>query len=612
MKINKVNIENFKNHDSSELELSKVNVIIGGNGEGKSGIIDAIGLCIGKQLKKPVSDYIKNGKDESKCEIEVLIDGKTKNTRKIIKSSGTCTGELMSTNALLKQIGTNVETARTLTDSWFFVNDADEKTKRSVLSSTLIPILDKENILSAIAKHITEDKKTMHENFINQNFEKASDAKKTQLEMLYKIAFDDRRSKKKEIESVRLKIKDLESKISVYKKSDIDIDSEAVKRTSDHAKLQKSLEYEKKDLDEYDRNIKNYDTKVKELKQSESELTESLKSSTSKEELDALIEKENVLSSQIRGIDANLKLLNNANSDDVKCPYFDSCRYDNVINDIEEAKNNLKKNKSDKQKKLKKTSELKDLQQQQQDASTKLEEIQNLLSLADQKMNTMNTTLNDKRVKVSEIEKQMKDLEDKGIIKNEGMDIMNNQQEYAKNKAGLEVFNDLLSKHNDELAFLEEAVSIYGNKAIYTSLLSHNKDIFIAKLKEIIELLIPKYTVNISNEMDIKFSDISIHTLSESEKFRVGIGIQSALAISSGIGVVIIDGSDIISNPKDFIEFINRLGVIEEIETLIVASSRDFTVAKEDRNKIEVTAALFRVIDGKVTKEPDLHGKLSW
>lgn len=98
MRINKLNLHNFKNHESLQLDLSaQINCFVGNNGVGKTNILDALYyLSVGKSfLGNSDFNNIKNESDFFSIEAEIQNEEKedilkiilSKDTKKVIKKN---------------------------------------------------------------------------------------------------------------------------------------------------------------------------------------------------------------------------------------------------------------------------------------------------------------------------------------------------------------------------------------------------------------------------------------------------------------------------------------------------------------------------------------------
>ncbi len=90
MLITRVELENIKSHKNSVIDLQKgVNAIIGGQGSGKTTIIEAIGLALFQSLAYKHNEFIRRGCKSGK--IRITLDDETGNTIDIIRVLGSGT-----------------------------------------------------------------------------------------------------------------------------------------------------------------------------------------------------------------------------------------------------------------------------------------------------------------------------------------------------------------------------------------------------------------------------------------------------------------------------------------------------------------------------------------
>ena len=88
MKINNIQIENYRNIPSLRLDFDSVNIIWGENAQGKTNLIEAIYLFTGAKSFRGVKDsqLIQFGKDFSRLKIEFENSGRQQNAEIIIKN----------------------------------------------------------------------------------------------------------------------------------------------------------------------------------------------------------------------------------------------------------------------------------------------------------------------------------------------------------------------------------------------------------------------------------------------------------------------------------------------------------------------------------------------
>ncbi|MCH5314640.1 MAG: DNA replication/repair protein RecF [Eubacterium sp.] len=91
MKVNSIEIENFRNIEKLNLEFSDVNIIYGENAQGKTNLIEAIYLFTGAKSFRGVRDkeLIQFGKDFSKIKIEFENQNRLQNAEISIKNKRT-------------------------------------------------------------------------------------------------------------------------------------------------------------------------------------------------------------------------------------------------------------------------------------------------------------------------------------------------------------------------------------------------------------------------------------------------------------------------------------------------------------------------------------------
>jgi len=601
--LKKLNIKNFESHCDTTIDFSKVNIITGKNGEGKSSIINALMFALSGDLPtKPYQEYIKNEEESARVELEMDISPTNtgKITRKIINKDATKT-EGVSTNKLAEQIGTTPETLRTLADTWFFVRYATSSSRRNVLSSVLSRKYTLEELLECISER---DPLNTHKDFVVENYDILNNPKKSQMEVLYKLAYDRRATVKKQKESIDIQISSLENKLSAYADIPTEIDEAMLARTSKHSSIKTSISYETTSLDSKRLSFKQYSDKLDEMRHTRGLLVAKLdEKKTTKDEVSALSEQMIIIKSQLQGLNNNLSLI--LKDSVVECPVCG-----NPLTGVEEK---LRDKIKEKTQAISNLETILTTKKDTLDLQNKITEIDSLLAGADKKLQTMKADISNTEDKILQMNTELTKLEELGILDKAGIDASKNQTEVLKMKGALSTLRDQQSSIIDEINLLNTRVDLFNDKSIWTKLLSYNRELFVTKLTETVKLLIPKYNAIINDELDIIFDGISINTLSESEKFRVGISIQAALSIASGTGILLIDGSDIVTDPTNVIEYINKLGSMDEIKTMIITSSIDFTKTGSSHTAvIDIPASHFVVENGVVRKEQDIVGTFSW
>lgn len=93
MKINSINIENYRNIEKLSLDFDDVNIIYGENAQGKTNLIEAIYLFTGAKSFRSVRDkeLVKFGSEYSKLNISFENNNRSQNAELIIKGKRTAT-----------------------------------------------------------------------------------------------------------------------------------------------------------------------------------------------------------------------------------------------------------------------------------------------------------------------------------------------------------------------------------------------------------------------------------------------------------------------------------------------------------------------------------------
>jgi DNA repair exonuclease SbcCD ATPase subunit len=604
MKINKIEIQNFKNHEKTEINFKKVNLFIGGIGEGKSSIVDAISTAIsGETPTKPASDYVRNTENEAtiSCTLEVNNNPFTL-TRNLSKNSDSVDTNGHSTASVMTRLGTSKQLIKTLLNSWHFVTDSDADDRQSILSSVLSPDMKAAELKELILKHVTLYK-DQHANFIDNTFD-VLPKKKTQMEGLHDKAYAARRDNKKTIQHLKNTIDEKKSKLSAYDAlPQSDIDKDTLERTIEHGVITGNVLRISNEIDDINKDIASKSTKISELITKIADLETTIQQSGLKDPSKDLVEltsKISIIESHIRGIKTNLGKLPLATArEEIACPYFENCRYDKILTEIESVKENLKSTLKTKEEDLEKSKiQTNDLQELAKTSSL-VNELKTIVKSAKDRIEISKATVTEKTTELQKLETRREELIKLGIVDHSKISSPEARQEAAKLKAEIDLASKSIEEQIAYQNFLESAIEVYSNKTIWAETLSSSVEIFKKTLESICHTIIPKYKVSITDDMDMRFDDIAISTLSTSEKFRVGLAVQTALALVSKVGIVIVDGSDIITNTDLVIDAINSISKIEGIENIIFLSSIDILGGGKTK-KIDVEVSAFQVTAGKV------------
>jgi hypothetical protein len=141
--------------------------------------------------------------------------------------------------------------------------------------------------------------------------------------------------------------------------------------------------------------------------------------------------------------------------------------------------------------------------------------------------------------------------------------------------AKLEMCRANHTKYMDSLTLAESAVELFSNDTLWASLINANDTIFYTVVTELMGIMLPQYTVEKTNSFEIRLSGIGISTLSESELYKITIALQTAFSVSSGVGILFLDGIDIISNNTIIKQILDKIKTYEQLDTIIVTSARE-------------------------------------
>lgn len=611
MKILKLQTKHLQSHLENTIDLSKVNLFVGSNGSGKTTIANAIStILIGDLPSRPYREYITIGKAKAFVGAKIAVGDDTFGaSREISGDKITLTG--LTPYDILKKADVDKDVMRILTDSWHYTL-AGDKTRADILSSILTVDLTIDEFIDKIPNMEHKNELCI---FIRNNISRTRS--KSQCETLYDKAYEARKRVKKEIISIDRDIRD--ANIELKNIPTLSLSSNGIsEKAEEYSKIKKRKEELDKSIQDMNKSVT--DEKKDITEQKKTTKVDELNMRKTIDDLDNMNKKVSILEATVRAISHRITEIESRNeSDDVQCPYFGKCRYKNIELDIAEALSSSKK-----AKKLKET-ELDHLinavQEKEKEANTEREKADALSKLKERE-----DQLKKDEIEIAKLEKErneialkIEEMERAGITSGEDPISIENEKRRSYLKARIEVLNENMTNKMRERDMLERAVSLFSNRSFISSLMTKMKEDFIEAFTSTCKLLIPRYKPEVSDSMEITLSGIPINTLSTSEKFRLGLSIQTAVAISSGIGIVLADGSDVVTDSSKMVELINKLGQLEGIETLIVLSSVDISDPNAGYPRsgirspyINVTTSKFRVESGKISYETQLFGENSW
>lgn len=196
MKIEHVQIENFKGIDSADFKPAKINVFLGKNGSGKTSYLTAIRTLITGDVKSP----IRRGKDEAVIEGTIMGDD-IKRSFKDKKNEVYVEGKKTTQKALLELLegfsGTKLDTMKMMTSSALIASIKSGELADFLAGNGLIPVKLDWDILKAFMVSLKTEALDELELFFPSMPKKFGI---TEIELAYDEYFAQRKIAKKELQ----------------------------------------------------------------------------------------------------------------------------------------------------------------------------------------------------------------------------------------------------------------------------------------------------------------------------------------------------------------------------------------------------------------------------
>lgn len=567
MKIQCLELINFRNHSNTFMVFDKVNYIVGNNNSGKSTIKGALQYAITGENEWAVSgrqskDLIKHNEREASVEVEIDGLGLVK---RIIRGSG---NYVELNNSRLP----NRELEKEIFDDFKLTN---EMINCVILSSKFLEMKPSEqkDFLFRLTGAMLEPGQIIR--FMDKPSEKAKDVVRKRvrgkvsiedLDRVYKTFFDERRLKKRERERLAT---NLEAMGEVPSESGVDISAitklleEKTKNREDLMKkiavINERINHEKwlkETLEGIERKIKAIDEKVdKSIVISDAEeilfgyVTEANSLEKGIEKCRAIF---NTLNGQTKSLKAMLPKLTTT-----QCPLSEKlvCKTDKSSL-IEDLKSQIKGNEDEMKKQQEKESAL---QNQLEDINKKKDNLKLQIDLAAQLEDLQrnreeivkaleSVKIDDKSLLTKEIEKyevEIKELEEKRQAYND----------WVRAKKSYEDLKKELEQATEEVEIYEYLVAEFSPKGVKQRILEKIIEPIQKHCNKTLSILtdgLYKLEFSFDGEFDIlienKSGKVSHKLLSSSEKQRIGIVIQDAINNLTNANLLFVDDAEMLDD----------------------------------------------------------------
>jgi DNA repair exonuclease SbcCD ATPase subunit len=567
VKIQCLELINFRNHSNTFMVFDKVNYIVGNNNSGKSTIKGALQYAITGENEWAVSgrqskDLIKHNEREASVEVEIDGLGLVK---RIIRGSG---NYVELNNSRLP----NRELEKEIFDDFKLTN---EMINCVILSSKFLEMKPSEqkDFLFRLTGAMLEPGQIIR--FMDKPSEKAKDVVRKRvrgkvsiedLDRVYKTFFDERRLKKRERERLAT---NLEAMGEVPSESGVDISAitklleEKTKNREDLMKkiavINERINHEKwlkETLEGIERKIKAIDEKVdKSIVISDAEeilfgyVTEANSLEKGIEKCRAIF---NTLNGQTKSLKAMLPKLTTT-----QCPLSEKlvCKTDKSSL-IEDLKSQIKGNEDEMKKQQEKESAL---QNQLEDINKKKDNLKLQIDLAAQLEDLQrnreeivkaleSVKIDDKSLLTKEIEKyevEIKELEEKRQAYND----------WVRAKKSYEDLKKELEQATEEVEIYEYLVAEFSPKGVKQRILEKIIEPIQKHCNKTLSILtdgLYKLEFSFDGEFDIlienKSGKVSHKLLSSSEKQRIGIVIQDAINNLTNANLLFVDDAEMLDD----------------------------------------------------------------
>lgn len=600
MKINTLELENFRNHEKTVMELEKINVITGKNNSGKTTIKGALqfGLTGENEWAKTTKDtkaLIKTGEKGASVIIDVVGLGKIERRITPSKNYIKLNNTPIPTKQLVKEynelFNLNVEPISYVIDNNKFFDLSANEQKDLIFKMLGVDLASK-----TIMKFMDNPTKEAI-NKIRGKLPETLEIK--DFDNIYKDLFGERKLLKKEKESLNIKLDSLKD---ISNKCPLDIKkfNEDIMRLNNSKGLiletianAKAREENLKTLKKYlantleqiknktklltigTKNVKMIENKIDKLLQQKISLEKDLIKNKTTHDISS---KQNIsLTKMINKLKTNIcplssKLVCQTDKSSLRSELQNSINENNVA--IKDSQSNI----------IKTEKEIKVLEINVNSLKTQFNIFNELTNLTNQK-EQYKADIDKIKISNNSIEKETtklietnKEIEKHIVLKSQYSDWIKKQRE--KNDIEIKV-----EKKNKEIKILDYLIVEFSPKGVKSRILKKVIGPIEEQCNENLQILTDgqyclKFDFSIDFEIIINKNDnlVPIKFLSDSEKLRISVIIQDAINKITGINILIVDNVEILDeeNEELFISLINQIQ--DQYENIFIISTNNIKI----------------------------------
>jgi len=613
MKIESINLANFRNHDDTHITLDRFTVLCGLNASGKSSTKQGAEYALTGRNEstdrggKGAADLIRVGEKEGS--VSLVIQGLGEVTRSVSTSGSSLqvadwTGNLKTQQELLyEHLGTDADQLAALMNVSYFL-DLPPKEQREMIFAIAGVKISAGKLMGMINDYA---EKLSGESVLLSVFSETvpnlpGEISPDDLDEYYKILFDARKRAKKDRDALAARLEGMEEAVEIPEglptPEDLpvmrkDLAAYEAQREEVQAKLAKADQVrERREI--LNRKIKDIESDLKGIQEAQVDKREDLDVEALRDELEkvgvdlsAANAKSHEITGEIKGIDAALPKLEKADDrcplapDLVKCKMTKTDRTklikdlkgkrDKLVEDHEKAMDKAAKLDA---KRKEVTGKLKEASAKEGDAKN-IEDLEARLADAQAELKGLKMPKG-----VSKLEEQKEDISTR-IHKGNGLIA---QIELMAESAGKwKAEEEKLEAAAARAEALEHLVELFGPgpEGIRAKLLGET----LAWLQDrvttnLYELTGGNYVAEIRLEPDFHViiyqnagAMVELRQLSTSERMRVGIAFAEALAAMSGLKLLVIDDAEILDDVNRALLTDFLLGKLGSFDTVILLST---------------------------------------
>jgi len=559
-KIDKLQITNIGPWKNISINFKRHNIIKGEDGSGKSSIIHALDLGLtGTMPERPYGMYVNKDSNIGTVKIDVDTEKHVRNTERTLdKNSNKVSYVMIQQSKLMEQLNINKDIIKACLYTSYFTEESTSTSKANIINSIASTNISKDKLLEIVPENI---KSYVEEKFDNIQ---PSSSKKTKIDALIKIARDDMKTSKAIVKQQQEQLNKLTTEMKIYEGiKETNIDKNTLERTNKVMELQNDISHIQSTIEDIQNEEKQFTLKRQTAKE---DIDQKLKSQTDYNTLDDIPEynesKRDEIRDKISVNEGRLKLYKKL-AKDGKCSVCNSTLTNRDFDsEIEEVNN-----------------EIDSLREEFSNLTIikKLNEYKKFIDTIDAKIEGIKSKISANQDKIQEKESEVNKLKDKGILTKEGIENVERSRKLNELKKSKERCNSIIESSHEKTQKMKEVTDFFKDRTNWEEIVLGDKlDEYKKLALKSLKALLPKYEddISINNQCDINIKDISYQTLSVSEKYRVGIALQIAVASINKSPILVIDGTNIVSaESKSYDAILNSIKDNKDIGTIIFTTS---------------------------------------